>query len=258
MKHILPILLAAFICILKTQEANAQANLEDSTIAAPVFGVHYLTGFPAGDLKDRYGYMNMIGLNAGYKLKNNLYFGVDGHFGFGKNSKLPESELFKYLVDSNGTMTDQNGDFGSVVTFARQYNVNLELGYVIKQLGHNPNSGVWIKLGGGITANKIRIESNDQVIPLTELDYKRGYDHLTMGFNASQFVGYLFLSGRSALNFYAGFYIQEGFTKEKRNAFYYLPGVPVSDKTRLDITYGVKVGWIIPIYKRVARDFYYN
>ena len=258
MKHLLPFFAALFFCILQPNLTHAQSSLEDSTIAAPIFGVQYTTGFPGGDLKERYGYMNLIGVNAGYKLKNNLYFGIDGNFGFSKNKKIPESELFKYLTDSNGNLTDQNGDIGSVLTFARQYNVNIEVGYVFKKLGHNPNSGLWVKLGGGVTANKLRIESNDQVIPLTEVEYKRGYDHLTMGFNSSQFIGYLFLSGRSALNFYAGFYIQEGFTKDKRNAFYHKPDFVVSDKMRMDITYGVKLGWIIPIYKKIARDFYYN
>ena len=258
MKQTSTYILSILISLFSFNNSFAQSTLEDSTIAAPIFGVHYLTGFPAGDLKNRYGYLNMIGLNAGYKLKNNLYFGIDGSFGFGKNKMLPNEILFKHLMDDFGNITDQNGDIAIIATFARQYTLNAEVGYVFKKLGHNPNSGLWVKLGGGFTANKIRVESNDQVIPVTELEYKKGYDHLTSGFNASQFIGYLFLSGKSAMNFYAGFYIQEGFTKERRNAFYHAPEINVYQQKRLDITFGVKAGWIIPIYKKIARDFYYN
>ncbi len=259
MKQFLPFLFSFSCLFLFTESTSiAQSNLEDSTIAAPIFGVHYLTGIPGGDLKDRYGYINNVGFTAGYKLKNNLYFGLMGNFGFGKNNKLPDALLFGHLMDNYGQITDSNGEPAAVLTFARQYTLNIEIGYVFKRLGHNPNSGLWVKLGGGFTANKIRVESNDQLIPTLELDYRKGYDHLTTGFNSSQFLGYLFLSGRSALNFYAGFYAQQGYTYDRRNSFYYQPEIPVSTKMRLDITYGVKVGWIIPIYKKIARDFYYN
>mgnify|MGYP003547473107 CR=1 FL=1 len=37
----------------------------------------------------------------------------------------------------------------------------------------------------------------------------------------------------------------------------FIAQVPDQQK-RLDITFGVKAGWIIPIYKKIARDFYYN
>ncbi len=247
-----------FFFFITAGNAFGQSNLEDSTIAAPIFGVDYTATFPAADLKNRYGYINNIGFTAGYKLKNNLYLGIIGSFGFGKNSKIPHEVMFKHLIDNAGTITDMNGDIAGVLTFARQYTLNAEAGYVFKKLGHNPNSGLWLKFGAGYTWNKIRVESNDQVIPLVEKEYKKGYDNLTSGINTSQFIGYLFMSGGGMLNFYTGLYFQQGYTFERRNSTYYLPDTPVSKSMRFDLTFGIKAGWIIPIYKKIARDYYYN
>jgi hypothetical protein len=60
------------------------------------------------------------------------------------------------------------------------------------------------------------------------------------------------------INFYGGFYFQQGFTKNQRNIFYTDPTNPVSQATRKDFNYGLKVGWLIPIYKRKPKEFYFN
>jgi hypothetical protein len=60
------------------------------------------------------------------------------------------------------------------------------------------------------------------------------------------------------LNFYVGFYFQEGFTQNKRTIFFDQPDLPVSTATRFDFQYGAKLGWLIPFYKRQPKDFYYD
>lgn len=238
--------------------AFTQRNMADSTISTPLFGVQYGIGWTSGDLADRYGEFNHVGLVAGYKFRGNWYAGVEGNFLFGKKIRMNIPEIFGALVDSKGNITDQNGDIANVQLFTRGLQVNLEVGKVFSRLGHNENSGVMVKIGGGYLNHRMRIETNDQVVPALEKDYKRGYDRLTTGFNASQFLGYLFMSDNNFLNFYAGGFIDEGFTKNRRTYFYDIPGVPAPTETRLDILYGFKIGWLIPVYKRKPKDFYYN
>jgi hypothetical protein len=60
------------------------------------------------------------------------------------------------------------------------------------------------------------------------------------------------------LNFYGGFYLQEGLTRNVRTINFDRPDTPVSKELRLDIQYGVKAGWFIPFYKRQPKEFYYN
>lgn len=251
-------LLLFSIIFLIHHSSLSQRYLKDSTIATPILGIEYGGTWSAGDLKDRYGYFNNVGFSAGYKLKSNFYVGLESNFIFGNKINIPNSQLFGALMDSKGNITDENGDIASVLTFSRGFHANIEVGYIIKSLGHNANSGVMIKLGGGYLNHRIRIETNEQVVPSLELDYRKGYDRLTTGFSSNQFVGYFFMSNNSFLNFYAGFYSQIGFTKNRRTIFFDQPDYEVPTNTRLDIMYGFKFGWMIPIYKRKTKDYYYN
>lgn len=238
--------------------ANSQRNMRDSSVATPLLGFQYGLSWTGGDLAQRYGTFNNVGIAAGYKFAKNWYAGFEGDFMFGKNIKINGADLFGDLVDSKGTITDINGDIATVLLFARGFHANVEIGRVFNKLGHNANSGLFIKAGAGYLNHRIRIETNYNVVPGIELDYKKGYDRLTTGLNLNQFVGYLFMSDNSFLNFYAGFFIQEGFTHNKRTVFFDQPNTPVPTATRTDILYGGKIGWLIPIYKRRPKDFYYN
>lgn len=253
MKIILITLLFNSLCFVS---AYAQRNMADSSVATPLVGIQYGGNWTGGDLKDRYGYLNQVGFTAGYKFTSKWYLGLDADFMFGGDIRLPE--LFTSLKDTFGNITDQNGDIATVLTFARGFHANIEVGRLITVLSPNENSGIFLKFGGGYVNHRVRIETNDQVVPSLELDYKKGYDRLTTGFNTSQFIGYLFMADQGILNFYGGFYLQEGFTKNRRDVFFDQPEIPVSKSTRFDLQYGFKVGWLIPIYKRRPKEFYYN
>ena len=102
---------------------HGQRNVKDSAIATPWIGVHYGGNFPSGDLSDRYGYLNHIGIMAGYKTAKQLYLGLDANFMFGNQVKM--TGLFDHLVDSQGNITDINGDIAIVLVMPRGFNTNL-------------------------------------------------------------------------------------------------------------------------------------
>jgi len=234
----------------------SQRNVKDSIIATPLIGVQYGGNKPTHDLAQRYGYLNDIGILAGYKTKHNWFWGVDANFMFGNQIKV--AGLFDNLVDSYGNITDVNGDVAKVLVYARGLHVNASFGKVIPVFSPNKNSGLFIHTGIGYILHHLRIETQDQVIPLLELDYKKGYDRLASGINFHEFIGYSFMSNGGFFNFYAGFYLQQGFTKNQRTLFFDLPSVPVPTGIRKDFLYGVRVGWYIPFYKRKPKEFYYN
>lgn len=234
----------------------AQRNVKDSIIGTPWIGVQYGANWSSGDLADRYGFMNHVGIMAGYKTNKNWFWGIESNFMFGNDVRM--TGVFDHLIDSQGNITDVNGDIALVLVYARGLNVNLAVGKVFPVLSPNKNSGIFVHAGVGYLAHRMRVETQEQVIPQLELDYKKGYDRFTAGPNAHQFLGYAFMSNAGFLNFYGGFYIQEGFTQNKRTIFFDQPTIPVSSETRLDIQYGVKVGWFIPFYKRQPKEFYYN
>lgn len=242
--------------LLNSFNSVAQRNVADSAITTPWIAAHYGLNGTAGDLNDRHGVFNHVGIFAGVKTNRNWVYGLEGSFMFGGIVK--EDGLFTHLIDSKGNITDQNGDIAVVVLYSRGFHVNGSVGKIIPVIGPNKNSGLYVNVGAGYLMHKIRIETQEQVVPQLELDYKRGYDRLSSGLNTHQFFGYAHMANQGFVNFYGGFYLQEGFTYNRRPIFYDQPETPVSQDVMIDIQYGIKFAWMIPIYKRKPKDFYFN
>lgn len=239
-----------------TIPAFSQRNMGDSCVGATWLGLQYGANMTSGDLADRYGFLNNLGIFAGYKTKKNYVFGLDANFIFGRDVRM--TGLFDHLVDSYGNITDINGDIAIVQVLPRGLYANATVGKIFPVFGSNPNSGIYASVGAGYLVHRLRIETQDHVVPTLELDYRKGYDRLTSGINTSQFLGYSYMADQGFLNFYGGFYVQEGFTYNRRTINFDTPDEPVSQDMRLDIQYGIKVAWLIPIYKRQPKEFYYN
>lgn len=249
-------LLGLVVMLMFSFQGLAQRNVADSAIATPWISVHYGLNFTAGDLANRHGLFNHIGFFAGYKTSKNWVYGVDASYMFGNDVRV--SGLFDHLVDSKGNITDQNGDIASVVVGSRGLHANVSIGKIFPVLSPNENSGIYANIGAGFLAHKVRIETQEQVIPSLELDYKKGYDRLTQGLNFHQFLGYAFMANQGFVNFYGGLYVQEGLSFNQREIFFDRPDTPVSQDLMIDIQYGFKLAWLIPIYKRKPKDFYFN
>jgi hypothetical protein len=236
--------------------AQAQRKVKDSIISTPWVALHYGLNATSGDLAQKFGPLNHIGAMAGYKTTKNWVWGLDGNFIFGNKVRIPG--MFDHLVDSYGSITDENGDVAIVVVNARGFNANVMVGKVFPVFSPNENSGIYVHGGLGYVQYKARVETQDQVIPTLELDYRKGYDRYTTGLNFHQFVGYAFMANQGFVNFYGGFYIQEGLTYNRRDVFFDKPDEPVSKEQMLDLQMGFKVGWFIPIYKRKPKDYYFD
>jgi hypothetical protein len=247
--------IVVFITVFLSFNSFSQRDLKTEAIFTPIFGLNYKANFSGGDLNKRWGFTNSIGADIDFKLKSNLIFGIDGCFMFGSTFK--DSSIFDNVINSYGTITPQSGASSSDIVFflMRGMNVNANIGYVFNKLGHNPNSGLWVNFGAGFMAHKIRIESLfDDVVPL-EGDYRKGYDKLSMGITTKQFVGYLFQHDERFLNFYVGLEFVQGYTKNVRNYNFDTKGP--EPELRIDLMNSIKVGWMIPIYKRQGQDYYY-
>lgn len=234
----------------------SQRRVTDSVVSTPWVGLHYGAKWTGKDLAERYGYFNQIGFTAGYKSNRNWVLALDGNFLFG--NKIRIDSVFRNLTDKNGYMFDENGSLATVVTYSRGFNLNVAIGKVFPVLSPNENSGIYVHAGVGYLQHKLRIETNSQYVPQVETIYKKGYDRFTSGVNFHQFLGYAFLADQGIVNFYGGFYIQEGLTYNRRDVFFDLPNIPVDQSMRLDLIYGVRLGWFVPIYKRKLKEYYYN
>lgn len=225
----------------------------DSAIALPLIGIHVGGQTPGGDLSQRFG----PNLNAGgafmYKTRKNWLVGIEGNYMFGRNVK---EDVLKQLKTENGSIIDNEGYPADIRITERGIGVHVWGGRVFQFLSANPNSGLMFMVGGGYLQHKINLYDAQQKIAAVKGDLKTGYDRLTNGFSTSQFLGYLFLSENRMLNFYFGFEAYQGFTKSVRK-LNYDTGLP-DTKKRLDLLYGFRFGWILPLYKKKPNEYYYN
>ncbi|MFC1734322.1 hypothetical protein ACFL6I_28800, partial [candidate division KSB1 bacterium] len=138
----------------------------------------------------------------------------------------------------------------------RGFYASVKLGYLIPIFNSNPNSGLLVMSGVGLLQHKIRIQDSENNAPQISGDYKKGYDLLSNGLGINEFVGYLNLSKSRLLNFYIGFELNQAWTQNRRDYNFVLMG---KDETnRFDLLYGIRIGWIFPIYgMQKGGEYYY-
>jgi hypothetical protein len=233
--------------------ARSQVNLKDSSIAMPLLGFNYSFFIPGGDLSNRFGNSSAIGGTFLYKTRSNFVFGADWNYIFG--TKVKESGLFVNITSNTGSIIDKSGLPAEIRLYQRGYLSSLKFGKILNFLSPNPNSGIIVMVSAGYLQHKIRIEDVNNTVPQVDGDYAKGYDRLTSGFCISQFAGFVYLSNNRLINFFAGFEAVEGYTMSRRS--YDFDKMKRDTQKRKDILYGIKAGWILPLYKKAPKQFYY-
>jgi hypothetical protein len=246
-------LLLCIFLIIGFLRAEAQIMPKDSAIAIPLIIGSYAYQFPEGHLKQRFGSNSAIGGMFLYKTKKNWVFGLDGSFLFSQNVK--EVNLFRNIATSEGMVIQFNGMLAEMRFFQRGILSGFKAGKIFPAFGPNLNSGIMVLGGGGFLQHKIRIENPGNQTPQIHGDYKKGYDRLTNGFAASGFLGYMYLSNNRLYNFFAGIEFVHAWTQSRRDIDF--DTMKKDETKRRDMLYGAKVGWIIPIYKKMPQRFYY-
>ncbi|MCE3227475.1 MAG: hypothetical protein K0S32_2026 [Bacteroidetes bacterium] len=226
---------------------------KDSLEFVPLIGIHVGGHLPGGNLKERFG----PNLNAGgsfiMKTKKNWLFGVQSNYFFGKNVR---EDVLQQMRGADGNVIDNEGYPADIRVSERGLCVHLIGGKVFPFLSANRNSGILFMAGAGYMQHKINLFDAQQKIAAIKGDLRTGYDRLTNGFSSTQFLGYLFLSENRIANFYAGIETFQGFTTSVRK-LNYDTGLP-DTKPRVDLLYGFRIGWILPLYKKRPDDYYYN
>ncbi len=247
--RIITLLIGLFLNIL----GNAQNEIKDSSILITSIRFSYAAQIPGGNLVNRFGMNNNLGLHTDVKFKNGLLAGIEGNFLFGRNVK--EDPLI-FLRTSSGDIISQDGTYAKVLMYERGFAINLYGGYLLKKLNPNPNSGILFKVGVGFLQHKIRIENNQNKVVSLQGDYKKGYDRLTNGLGTNLFLGYQFLSNSRLVNFFGGFEFYNAFTMNRRS--WNIDQMRKDDTKRIDQLLGIRVGWILLLYRRAPKQFYYN
>lgn len=229
-------------------------NIRDTTIYTPIFNISYAFQMPGADLAKSFGLNNNIGFSGGFKNAKNFQFEIGGTFFFSPNVK--DTAMLDPLQTVDGNIINAVGEYNSFLIFERGFTGTLSVGKVLPIIGPNPNSGILIKFGIGGMRHKVRIENQQNGIPQLSKPKLVYYDRLTFGMVCQQYIGYQHLSNSRLTNFNIGLEIFEGFTQGMRDYQIDLMG-PYKDK-RLDLLMGIRIGWVIPVYKKAPNEFYVN
>src|SRR5207253_1494270 len=139
--------------------------------------------------------------------------------------------------------------------YERGYDFSVKGGMLFSAKKINPNSGFFGLFGIGYLQHKIRIEPIGNAVAQLTPTYREGYDRLTNGMMLSQTLGFMYIGEKRLTNFNVALEFAEGFTEGVRYNFDQKK--PDSGK-RLDLFYGIRFNWLIPIEQRAPEDFYFN
>ncbi|MCX6269431.1 MAG: hypothetical protein NTW16_19105 [Bacteroidetes bacterium] len=241
------------VFLLSSFSLFSQVNIRDSAIFTPMIYATYGYQFPGGDLAKQFGSNSSIGGGFMVKTKKNWMIGAEGNFMFGQSVKNSDS-LLRNITTKDGFLIDASGYYADIIYYERGYNFFLKAGKAIPLLAPNPNCGFTVVAGAGYIQDKIRIHNPGNTAPQILGDYKKGYDRLNGGIALTGSLGYMYLSNTRLLNFSAAFEFMQAWTTPYRERDF---DSGKQDTRKLSSQfYTVKVFWMIPLYRRVPKEFY--
>lgn len=214
-------------------------------------GFSYSLQWPGGDLADRFGQHFNAGLSTEWlTAKNNWIIGLDGQFIFGQRVK---NDVLAKLRTPEGLIYGNDKTPADIQLRQRGLYVGAKVGKILWTAQDEPRSGLKLSLGVGFLQHKIRIQDDpSRQVPQLSGEYKKGYDRLTNGWALTQFVGYQKLANDKRLNFFLGIESMQAFTAGRRS-IHFDTGF-AENSARLDLSFGVRVGWVLAIYYGKEQD----
>lgn len=218
---------------------NAQ---KDSTkdFRVTLLNVSYSFALPATDLAQRYGFnMSAGGSLENISLSSGFIYGIEGFYFFGTNVK--EDILAGFRTPDGNLLTDI-GSYASVQLRERGYYFGGYGGKIFK-LNDNGNrfAGLRCTFGIGFLQHAIRLQDDNNAFAQVHPPYDAGYDRLTNGIAFNECIAYQLISRDKKVNFFIGVEATEGITKNRR--VYNFDTRQTDTRTRLDILYGMRLGW---------------
>ena len=230
--------------MLAAAPSYAQTTTQDTTVHRMVLiTASYAYQLPGGDLADRFGHNSTIGMSITRRTSANLLLGVKGGFLFG--NKVVEPGVIANVINSAGQVVDQDGAMADVFLMQRGWNAFITAGRMFPTARSKGRSGITAEVGAGYLRHKVRVQTQQNVVPQLENDYLRGYDRLTAGPAALLQVGYQYLSPKRRANFHMALELVAGFTQPLR-AFNF-DTETFNQRNRLDLLTGLRIGWTLPI-----------
>lgn len=212
---------------------------------------HYAFQVPSADLAKMYG--NSMATGGGieyFNWKTGIIAGAESWYMWGNDVRI---DPLRNIRSSEGEVLAEQS-FAPIVLKERGFFVGGHLGKLFRlHLNQKYLGGIRLTLGSGLLQHKIRIQDDQNYsAPQVAGFYKNGYDRLTNGLAINGFVGYQMMSFNRRTNFFAGLEWTKGFTKNRRG--FNFDTRTIDNQTRNDLLFGIRVGWILPIFATENAD----
>jgi hypothetical protein len=205
---------------------------------------------PGGDLAERFGTAGQVGLEFGRIIRGNWLMGGSITHLFGNSVR--EQDIFSNIATESGDIITRDGVFEDYRLRMFGWLMSARIGRLIPIDPRRPNCGLSVEMGVGVMQHKIKIETPVLNSPQLSTEYKRGYDRLSNGLCVSPSVGYLHYAPNRRINYFVRV---EGHLAQTRNrrSVNYDTGLP-DQRLRHDALWGLRVGWILPLYRRAEKE----
>lgn len=238
------------------QQPPTDVKAKDEKLpAAYLSTIGFSVQLPGGDMAKRYYENYNFSYQGSFLTSSNWMFSFELEYLF--NERIRENPISN-LFTNEGYIINQFGEPGMVSLQMKGFYAGGRVARIVSFSKKQPRSGIELGLGMGFFQHKIDVKDFSGDILALSGENAKGYDKLANGVALRPSVGYRLLSKNKYLNFYVGFDLTMGFTQGRRN-WHFDTRTPGTDK-RLDLLYGFKVAWTLPIYfynKKNSGEFYY-
>ena len=230
--------------------SNAQVRLDQGPINVTLIHASGSYAIPIGDLSDRFG--NNFGVHGGVyrKYNTNWIFGLGGGIILGNDVEL--NGVLDPILTEEGTLIGNNGNPADWFALERGFHFSAVAGKLFPVIGPNENSGLIIMAGPYFLEHKIKYDLVTGSSNILQGETVKIYDQLTNGFGVNEFLGYLHQSNNGRINFMVGLDFAQAFTQNRRDFNADVNGP--NEENRTDMLFGLKAGWIIPVYGNTGKD----
>jgi hypothetical protein len=253
----LGLLMASLIFVSSDTLAQTTRDVASTPLRAPHITINVGGFLPLGDLNSRYGTFGTVGAGFGVKTESNKYFGFRLTYLTGAPTQEPD--LLSNLLTENGEIIDNEGDVARITVSGRGAIFGLHAGIIFSDAISTPtpnsNSGLFLRGGLGSIHHKIGFDFTENHITQLEDPYLAGYDRLAWGAYASGFIGYWHMDVNRRFNAFAGVYGFAARTFPLRTTNFDT-GIPDTEP-RFDAGIGLEFGWVLHIYKRAPKEYWY-
>jgi hypothetical protein len=233
-------LLLSLVLLFSSLKGIAQ-HKKDSASSGFLIELSYAGQLPGGNLSQLFGFNSNGQGGVYYKTESNWLFG--GAFSYIFGNQIRDPNILDSIATTNGNLIANDGNYPGVSYFEKGFAMQLTVGKLFP-VSKNRNSGILCTFSAGYIQYHVDIEAPSDWTPQISSPYLQGYENLSAGVCATEFIGYQYISKRQFLAVFGGFEFTEAFAKALQFNFQTETKDP---NYKYGMLSSIRVGWMLPI-----------